>query len=71
MRNKDIADAYGVSPSYISKLKRGRKTIDVPVKPLENGLELDTIEHVQTQIRIHTHQLAIYIELLRKYRGEK
>jgi len=31
-KNKDIATSYGVSPSYVSKLRRGKKQVDMDVK---------------------------------------
>lgn len=42
--NKVIAERYGVSASYVSKIKTGRKVIDVyvpiPEKLQSNGLEV-------------------------------
>lgn len=41
MRNIDIAERYGVSPSYVSKLKRGKKKIDIHIPKPEVHRDLD------------------------------
>ena len=64
-KNSVIAKKYNVSPSYVSKIKRGKKNIEVPINPLKNGIKLDTIEYVQKQIRIRTQELLIYEEILK------
>jgi len=95
-KNKDIALRYGVSPSYVSKLRRGKKQVDIdtptpviiktvdydayedPVKAAEEFLadlnivvdEADIEKYLKNKITSLITRTKLYIELLKKYKGE-
>jgi transcriptional regulator with XRE-family HTH domain len=64
MKQKEIAEKHGVSASYVSKVKRGKKIMDVPIKPLESGIELDTLEYVTHQINLKERELEVLKHIL-------
>lgn len=61
-KNKDLAVKYGVSPSYVSKLKTGRKQLNVrvinSVQPVAVSRE-EVALYVKQRIAELTHELNI------------
>lgn len=60
-KNKDIAKRYNVSASYVSKIKRGKKDLYIPVKPIEN----DDISFIKNKIISLRMEINLYEELLK------
>lgn len=59
-KNKDIAERYDVSPSYVSKIKRGKKDLYIPVTIIDNS-DVSFIKNKITSLRM---ELKMYEELL-------
>lgn len=73
--NKEIAERYNVSPSYVSKLKMGRKNIDfhlvegVGMIPAASTREI--MDFLEAKIAQLSVELGIHKELFNKIkRGE-
>ena len=63
IKNKDIAETYDVSPSYVSKVKRGKKVLDIPIKPVVQDLDLKGT--IKEQIKKYEKYLVLMKELLK------
>ena len=78
IKNKDIAKNYGVSPSYVSKLKLGHKIPNIYVaKATMDAMEGMTavdkksmIAFLETQIEEERVQLNTHIQILNYLKGE-
>lgn len=65
MKNKDIAVTYGVSASYVSKLKQGKKVIEVPMQTLASSSDLDVMRYIETEINIREQELKMFKYVLK------
>lgn len=68
MTHKQIAEHLNVSPSYVSKVKTGKKTnYNIVVDPQLQNVGNDILkEFVTKQIDTLTEQLIIYKNILRR-----
>lgn len=61
-KNKDLAVKYNVSPSYVSKLKTGRKQLNVriinSIQPVAVSRE-EVMRYVKQRIAELTHELNV------------
>ena len=73
LSNKDIAVRYGVSPSYVSKLKTGKKTLNFHIVGNETVTNLTTLEvitHLESRIAYFSKELNMHTELLKQIKKE-
>jgi uncharacterized protein involved in exopolysaccharide biosynthesis len=78
IKNKDIAENYKVSPSYVSKLKQGHKIPNIyiaqaTVDALPNMSAMDKqslILYLEARIEEERIQLNIHTQLLKHLKGE-
>jgi predicted transcriptional regulator len=78
IRNKDIAKNYGVSPSYVSKLKLGHKVPNIYVTKATmsavDGMDAvdkkSMIAYLERQIEDERVQLNTHIQILQYLKGE-
>ena len=69
-RNKDIAEEYGVSASYVSKLKLGKKVPDIYLASIPTVTYASlAVEHVMRKIAELERELIVYKDILTKYEG--
>jgi len=72
LRNIDIAKEYDVSPSYVSKVKRGKKIPDMYVLSATTTVypNDDVVEWLEIKLENSKKDLHIYTQLLNKIKGE-
>jgi predicted transcriptional regulator len=71
--NKEVARNYGVSASYVSKLKTGKKVPDMYI--VGNAVTTvypvsDIVQWLEIKIKNLDKERNIYTQILSKYKGE-
>ena len=61
LKQKEIAIKYDVSPSYVSKVKRGLKEIDIVIPQVHEQIkDLDMPDWIKKQIAYHEDMIRRY-----------